>query len=169
MVRLLALAGSNLTPNLIGNGILALLRHPEQMQLLRDRPELLPDAVEELMRYDTPVQVNCRRCTEDTEIAGRPVAAGSLVAVLLGSANHDPDRFERPDELDLTRPDKRHLSFGRGVHHCLGAPLARLEFRIALEVLLERFADIQIAAPPPAFKRMIGLRGPQHLHVRVRK
>ena len=104
MVRLLAFAGSNLTPNLISNGILALLRHPEQMQLLRERHELLPSAVEELMRYDTPVQIICRRCTEDTEIAGRPVAAGSLVAVLLGSANHDPDKFERPDELDLTRP-----------------------------------------------------------------
>ena len=169
MLRLLLGVGNHATADLIGNGLLALLRHPEQMQLLRERPDLLPDAVEELLRYDAPSQVTCRWSTEDTEIAGRSVAAGSRVALLLGGANRDPDRFGRPDELDLTRSDKRHVSFGRGIHYCLGAPLAKLIGRVALEVLLDRFADIRIADPPPAFKPTAVPRGLRHLHVRVRR
>ena len=169
MLRLVLGVGNQATADLIGNGLLALLRHREQMQLLRERPDLFPDAVEELLRYDGPVQVTCRWSTEDTEIAGRSVAAGSRVALLLGGANRDPDRFERPDELDLTRSDKRHVSFGRGIHYCLGAPLAKLIGRVALEVLLERFADIRLADPPPAFRPTTIPRGLRHLHVRVRR
>ena len=169
MLRLLLGVGNHPTADLIGNSLLALLRHPEQMQLLRERPDLFPDAVEELLRYDAPVQVTCRWSTEDTEIAGRSVAAGSRVALLLGGANRDPDRFERPDELDLTRSDKRHVSFGRGIHYCLGAPLAKLIGQVALEVLMERFADIRIADPPPAFKPTTIPRGLRYLHVRVRR
>ena len=159
--------GNRTTTNMIGNGLLALLRHPEQMQLLRQRPDLLPDAVEELLRYDAPVHVDQRYCCEDTEVAGRHIPSGSNVALLLGGANHDPDRFERPDEFDLTRPVKRHLSFGRGIHHCLGAPLARLQGRIAFEALLDRFVDIRLEGRPPIFKRKVISRGLRHLDVRV--
>lgn len=167
MLQMLLEIGNATTTNLIGNGLLALLRHPEQMQLLRQRSSLLPDAVEELLRYDAPVHVDQRVCCEDAEIAGRRVPSGAHVALLLGGANHDPDRFDRPDELDLTRPAKRHVSFGRGIHHCLGAPLARLQGRIAFEVLLERFADIRLAGRPPTFKRKVISRGLEHLEVRV--
>lgn len=167
MLRLLLVAGNETTTNLIGNGMLALLRHPEQLRALRDRPEKLEDAVEELLRFDSPVQVDGRFATEDVKIAGRAVKAGSRIALLLGGANRDPDQFQRPDELDLFRPDKGNISFGRGIHHCLGAPLARLEGRIAFEVLLERFADIQLGGRPPAFSRTIVLRGLQRLDVRA--
>ena len=167
MLRLLLVAGNETTTNLIGNGMLALLRHPEQLQALRDQPGLLEDAIEELLRFDSPVQVDGRFATEDVEIAGRPVKAGSRIALLLGGANRDPDQFQRPDELDLGRPDKGNISFGRGIHHCLGAPLARLEGRIAFEVLLERFADIRLDGRPPVFARTIVLRGLQHLNVRA--
>ncbi len=167
MLRLLLVAGNETTTNLVGNGMLALLRRPEQMQALRDQPGLLKDAVEELVRFDSPVQVDGRFATEDVEVGGRAVPAGSQVALLLGAANRDPARFERPDELDPMRPDKGNISFGRGIHHCLGAPLARLEGRVALEVLLERFADIQLGGRPPVFSRTIVLRGLEHLDVRA--
>ena len=170
MVHLLFMVGNSITKSLIGNALLALLRHPEQMRLLRERPELLADAVDEFLRYDAPLQLTYRATTEDTEIAGSPVAAETSVDLLLGAANRDPEQFERPDDLDFARPCKRHVAFGRGIHHCLGARLARLEARVALEVLLERFADIQLAdSPSPAFVRSIQERGPAHLHIRVRK
>ena len=170
MLRFLIPVGNAATTNLIGNGVLALLRSPERMQELRERPDLVADAVEELLRYDSPMQVASRVATEDTEIAGHPVASESRVHLLLGAANRDPEQFERPDELDFGRADNRHVAFGRGVHHCLGAPLARLEGRIALEVLLERFADIRFAASPaPTFGRTVVKRGLKHLHVCVRR
>lgn len=170
MLRLLLVAGNETTTNLIGNGMLALLRHPDQLAQLREQPERIPAAVEELLRYDSPVQVDARTALHEMEIGGRRVKAGSRTALLIGGANHDPDRFDRPDELDVTRPDSGNISFGRGIHHCLGAPLARLEGRVALETLLERFADIRLAAgPPPEFRSAIVLRGLKHLRVRVRR
>ena len=170
MVRFLLSVGNTLMWSLIGNGLLALLRHPEKMQLLREQPDLIADAVEEFLRYDAPLQLVFRLAAEDTEVAGTPVPAGSRLALLLGSANRDPEQFERPDELDFTRADNRHVAFGRGIHHCLGARLARLEARVVVEVLLERFADIQLAGdPPPTFGRPLPERGLEHLHVRVRK
>lgn len=170
MLRFLISVGNAATTNLIGNGVLALLRSPERMQQLKRSPNLLPSAVEELLRYDSPQQVTTRIATEDTEIAGHPVASESRVHLLLGAANRDPEKFERPDELDFGRADNRHVAFGRGVHHCLGAPLARLEGRVALEVLLERFADIRLAASPaPIFGRTVVKRGLKHLHVCVRR
>lgn len=170
MVRFLLSVGNSSTTNLIGNGMLALLRRPEQLQLLRERPDLLADAVQELLRYDAPLQVIRRVATENTEVAGRLVASESPVLLLLGGANRDPDQFPRPDELDFGRADKRHVAFGRGVHRCLGARLAELEGRVAVEVLLERFTDIRLASyPPPSFKRKIMERGLKHLHIRVRR
>ena len=161
-------SGNKPTTNFIGNGLLALLRHPEHMRLLRERPELLAEAVEELLRYDGS-HVFQRIAARDTEIAGTPVATESQVTLLVGAANRDPERFERPDELDFARADKRHLSFGRGVHHCLGARLARLEARVAFEVLLERFADVQLDdSRQPVFGGVMP-RGPKRLHVRVRR
>ena len=170
MLHLVLSVGDESTRALIGTGLLALLRHPEHMRLLRERPELLADAVEELLRYDAPAQLVSRVSVEDTEIAGIPVAAKSHVTLLLGAANRDPDRFERPDELDFARVDKRHLAFGRGIHHCLFARLARMEARVAFEVLLERFADVQLASSLPlAFARRAMLRELKHLHIRVRR
>ena len=169
MLRLLLVAGNETTTNLIGNGMRALLRHPRQFRLLRERPELVPAAVEELLRYDSPVQIDGRVALRDMEVGGVRVKAGSLVALLLGSANRDPERFQRPEELDVTRPDKGNISFGRGIHHCLGAPLARLEGRIVLEVLLERFERIGFGARRPKYRQSVVLRGLGHCDLRVRR
>ncbi len=170
MLRLVLGVGDGSTKDLIGTGLLALLRHPEQMRLLRERPELLADAVEELLRYDAPVQLVQRIAAKDTEIAGTPVAADSHVTCSLGAANRDPEQFERPNELDIARADKRHVTFGRGIHHCMFARLARLVARVAFEVLLERFADVQLDdSRPPVFERTVMLRGPKSLHIRVRR
>jgi len=168
MLRLLLVAGNETTTNLIGNGMLALLRHPEQLDALRAQPDRIPAAIEELLRYDSPVQADARVVVKDTEICGKTARAGSRLVLLLGSANHDPERFDRPDKLDITRPGPANISFGRGIHHCLGAPLARLEGRVAVEVLLERFADIRLAeGPPPRFRSSIVLRGLKDLRGRV--
>ena len=170
VLHLLLSAGDGLTRDLIGTGLLTLLCHPKELRLLRERPELLEDAVEELLRYDAPLQTLQRTAAKDTEIAGAPVAAESLVTLLIGAANRDPERFEQPNKLDFARADKGHVTFGRGVHHCPFARLVRLTARVAFEVVLERFADVELAAsPPPAFARRVILRGTEHLHVRVRK
>ena len=169
MLRLLLIAGNETTTNLIGNGVRALLRNPDQLALLRERPELVSSAVEELLRYDSPVQLDLRIARRDLEVGGRAVRSGSLVELLIGSANHDPERFRRPEELDITRSDQGNISFGRGIHHCLGAPLARLEGRIALEVLLERFDRIGFGARAPKYRPSVVLRGLEHLDVRVTK
>ena len=167
MLRLLLMAGKETTTNLIGNGVRALLRNPDQLALLRERPELVPSAVEELLRYDSPVQLDMRITTCDLEIGDRAVPAGTLLSLAIGSANHDPERFQRPAELDITRSDQGNISLGRGIHHCLGAPLARLEGRIALEVLLERFDEIGFGTRPPKNRPSVVLRGLEHLDVRV--
>ena len=167
-LRLLLVAGNETTTNLIGNGLRALLQHPEQLQLLRERPELIPTAIEELLRYDAPVQLDGRYVAEDAEIGGKPVRAGSRVALLLGGANRDPEQFDDPETLDITREGANNISFGRGIHHCLGAPLARLEGRIAFEVLLERFDEIAFGARAPFYKPNVVLRGLQEFPIRVR-
>lgn len=167
MLRLLLVAGNETTTNLIGNGVRALLRHPGQLALLRERPDLLPSAVEELLRYDAPVQLDARAARRDVDLGDVAVKEGTLVTLLIGSANHDPDRFSEPGKLDITRSGQPNISFGRGIHHCLGAPLARLEGRIALEVLLERFDRLDFGTRPPKYRPNIVLRGLEHLDVRV--
>ena len=157
MLRLLLIAGNETTTNLIGNGVLALLRNPDQLQRLRDDPSLIPSAVDELLRFDSPVQTDFRRVLEDCEVNGFPLKQRENIVVLLGAANRDPDVFDRPDELDVGRGDRSHLSFGRGIHHCLGAPLARLEGRIVLEMLLERFSQISLRSEQPRFRNSIVL------------
>jgi cytochrome P450 len=159
MLRLLLVAGNETTTNLIGNGMLALLQHPEQLQRLRDNPRLMPTAVEELLRYDPPVQVDGRTVFEDVEIRGRQVRKGQGVVLLLGAANHDSEVFNHPERLDIARQEASNIAFGRGIHHCLGAPLARLEGRIAFAALLERYSDIRLLTTRPAFKDNIVLRG----------
>ena len=166
MLRLLLIAGNETTTNLIGNGMLALLRHPDQLQRLREDPSLIPAAVDELLRFDSPVQTDFRRVLEDCEVNGFAVRRRDNIVVLLGAANRDPDVFENPDRLDVGRNDRSHLSFGRGIHHCLGAPLARLEGRIVLETLLERFPEIRLLGERPRFRNSIVLRGLQSLPVR---
>ena len=166
MLRLLLIAGNETTTNLIGNGVLALLEHPEQMRLLREDPRRIPAAVEELLRFDTPVQLDLRGVVEDCETHGVPLRRGEPAVLALGAANRDPEAFDEPDRLDLTRSRGSNISFGRGIHHCLGAPLARLEARVALEVLLERYSSLRLLGKRPAFRRAIVLRGLESLPVR---
>ena len=165
MLRLLLSAGNETTTNLIGNGVLALLRNPDQLQRLREDPTLIPAAVEELLRYDSPVQASFRRVLADCEVNGFPLRKSDNIVVLLGAANRDPDVFENPDKLDIARGQRSHLSFGRGIHHCLGAPLARLEGRIVLEMLLDRFPSMGLRTERPQFHKGIVLRGLESLPV----
>ena len=165
MLRLLLIAGNETTTNLIGNGVLALLEHPAQMRLLREDPSRIPAAVEELLRFDTPVQLDLRGVVEDCEMRGVPLRRGEPAVLALGAANRDPEAFDEPDRLDLTRSRGSNISFGRGIHHCLGAPLARLEARVALEVLLERYASLALCGKRPPFRRAIVLRGLESLPV----
>ena len=153
-------AGHETTTNLIANAVLALLRNPSERRRLQDDPSLIGSAVEEFLRYDSPVQTTDRVATTDCEIAGHPVRKGTVVALLLGAANRDPGHFEDPERLDLGRRDNHHLSFGHGVHFCLGAALARVEAQIAIASLLRRFPDLDGDRAPSEWKRSIVLRGP---------
>ncbi len=147
MVSLLLIAGHETTVNLIGNGMLALMEHPESMDQLRNDPALIKPAVEELLRYDGPLETATERyAREDVTIAGVTIPRGEMVFAVLASANRDERQFERPDELNLTREPNRHLAFGLGVHYCLGAPLARLEGQIAINTLLRRVAGLTAGA-----------------------
>jgi cytochrome P450 len=167
-ISLLLVAGNETTTNLIGNGLLALMRNPEQFQVLRDAPALVPGAVEELLRYDSPVQLTSRAVLEDFEFRGRSFRKGQEVDVLLGSANRDPEVFADPDRLDVTRTDVRHLSFGHGIHYCLGAPLARLEGGIAFAALVTRFRAIRQNGKARRGRNIV-LRGLTRLPVKLER
>ena len=169
MLRLLLIAGNETTTKLIGNGMLALLRNPEQMEALRQSPDLMSSAIEELLRFDAPVQLDVRVALEDVEFDGREVKKGQGIMVLLGSANRDPEVFSEPDRLDLSRQEANHISFGRGIHHCLGASLARLEGRLTFEAIMERFGDLRMQTDRPVFRDNIILRGLDVLPVSARK
>jgi cytochrome P450 len=138
--------------------MLALLRHPAALAQLRETPELLGTAVEELLRYDAPVQMTGRVLLEDLELGGQSLHAGDFVLPLLGAANHDPAHFPSPEQLDLSRNPNAHFSFGRGIHFCLGAPLARLEGQIAIGQLVQRFPNLHLAGAPER-RDQITLRG----------
>lgn len=149
MIFLLLLAGHETTVNLIGNGVVALLDHPEQLALLRSNPDLIDSAIEELLRYTNPVQhPTLRYAREDLEIGGQLIRRGETVLPLLASANRDETVFTNPDVLDITRKPNKHLAFGLGVHYCLGAPLARLEARIALTALVQRYPNLRLTTAP---------------------
>jgi cytochrome P450 len=146
---LLLNAGHEATVNTTGNGWWALFRNPGQLEALRAAPDaLLPSAVEELMRYDTPLQMFERWVLDDIEIGGTVIPRGSEVALLFGSANRDPARFDQPDELRLARPDNPHVTFGAGIHFCLGAPLARIELAASFGSLLRRAPGLQLVSEP---------------------
>ena len=159
-IQLLFAAGHETTVNLMGNALLALYRNPEQLALLKNEPALMPQAVEEFLRYDSSVQLTGRGALTDMEFAGMPVAKGTQIIALLAAANRDPAAFDRPDELDITREGIRPLSFGGGVHYCLGAQLARLEAAEALKVLFRRLPGLALDdIENPVWKRTITLRG----------
>jgi cytochrome P450 len=158
----LLLAGHETTVNLVGNGMLSLLSHPEQLALLREHPELMASAVEEFLRYEAPSQMASRVAPEEMEIGGQFVGRGEILNLLLGSGNHDPEAFADPDRLDITRANNRHLAFGTGMHYCLGAPLARLEGQVAIETLLRRFPKLRLSDDParvPQWRETISFRG----------
>jgi cytochrome P450 len=164
LALLLLLAGHETTVNLIGNGVLALLHAPDQLDLLRRTPDLVPGAVDELLRFDSPVQMTQRVAPEDVDLAGCRVRAGDEILLVLGAANRDPVVFADPHRLDVTRDARRHVAFGGGIHHCLGASLARVEGQVALSALLARFRHLELAGPPvrrPTFT----LRGLESLPV----
>ena len=159
---LVLVAGNETTRNLIGNGTLALLRHREELQRLHDDPSLLNGAIDELLRFDSPVQLDSRIAREPVELHGKRIAPGQRLICLLGAANRDPQAFPDADRLDLGRSAARHLAFGRGVHYCLGAPLARLEGCVAFEALLPRLCSLRLAEEP-RFRDQVTLRGLESL------
>jgi cytochrome P450 len=162
-VLLLFNAGHETTVNLIGNGMLALLRHPKQLTLLRENPDLISQAVEEISRYDSPVQIAARIMTADTDLGGTTIPAGAKVMMIYGAANRDPARYSDPDRLDIGRTGVKSLAFGGGPHFCIGAPLARLEVAMVLTALLERYRSIELATEELSWRANFNLRGLKEL------
>ena len=164
---LLLAAGHETTTNLIGNGMLALLRNPEQWKLLTQRPELIESAVEEMLRYDSPVQWTSRVPSEPMEVAGVTIPAGEIILGCVGAANRDPKKFADPDRFDIQRADNRHLSFGTGIHFCLGAALARMEAQTAVRLLAERFPGMRLAGNKLRWMPGLTFRGVLRLPVKT--
>ncbi len=164
-VILLLIAGNETTTNLIGNTILALWDNPTQLALLNKSPELIPAAVEEGLRFSSPVQMLFRQATRDVELGGEKIPEGAIVMPCFAAANRDPKRFENPDRFDIGRDNQGHVAFGLGVHFCLGASLARLEARIALEALVPRLAKLRCREERIRWSESPFLRGPQRLRV----
>jgi cytochrome P450 len=163
---LLLIAGHETTVNLIGNGTLALLRHPGELRRLRETPGLIASAVEELLRYDGPVQRTARIPSTDVTIGGRSIGKGEMVMPFIGAADRDPAQFPDPDRLDLARTDNRHIAFGWGIHFCLGAPLARVEGQIAIDALVRRLPKLELVTDEPEYRQSLTLRGLKTLPVR---
>ena len=159
--------GQETTTNLIGNGILTLLRNPEAMKRLRNDSSLVPSALEELLRYESPSQHTARLAPDDVELGGKQIRKRQAVIAVMGAANRDPERFPDPDRLDIERPDNRHVAFGWAAHFCFGAHLARLEGQIAVSTLLQRLPDLELDTKvPPVWRHNLGLRGLTALPVR---
>jgi cytochrome P450 len=166
---LILVAGHETTVNLIGNGVLALLQNPTQLAMVREaRPEISGTWIDELLRYDSPVQVLRRSTLEDLEYGGRTYKCGDTVALVIGSANHDAAVFTDPEVLDLARQNAGQVSFGLGIHFCLGAALARLEGELAISTLLRRAPGVCLAEDDPPFRDNVVLRGLERLPVRLR-
>ncbi|MEW2586123.1 cytochrome P450 [Streptomyces virginiae] len=163
---LLLIAGHETTVNLITNGMLTLLRHPDVLRRLRKDSSLAASVVEELLRYEPPVQLLPRRSAlDEIEMAGVRIPKGATIWLMLASGNRDPQRFEAPDRFDPDRPDIQHLGFGSGIHSCFGAPLARLEAQLALSELARRLDGPHLLEDPPPYRQNAALRGPRHLYV----
>ena len=151
--------GLETTTNLIGNGTLTLLRNPADLQRLRTEPDVMPSAVEELLRYESPSQHTARIARDDLELGGKQIRKGQAVIAVMAAGNRDPERFPEPDRLDIERPDNRHLAFGWASHFCFGAPLARLEAEISFTSLLHRLPELQLVDQPLVWRENLGLRG----------
>jgi cytochrome P450 len=164
-MMLLLVAGHETTVNLITNGTLTLLRHPDALHRLRQDPNYGIDTVEEVLRYDPPVQFRTRTTLTDVGVAGVTIPKGATVVLLLASGSRDPARFPDPERFDPDRPDNEHLGFGGGIHYCVGAPLARIEAQIALSTLARRLVNPRLVADPPPYRENASLRGPEHLSV----
>jgi cytochrome P450 len=166
---LLLLAGNETTTNLIGNGMLALGRNPEQLERLRNEPVLMPRAIEEMLRYDGPVQSTVRSPRERIELGGAVFEPGTVAFIILGAANRDPVQFPHPDSFDIARDPNEHVAFGEGIHFCIGAPLARLEGAIAIGAMLDRFPRLRLANPdaPLSYKGSFFLRGLSSLKMAI--
>ncbi len=162
---LLLNAGHEATVNVIGNGMLALLQHPDQFAQLRHNPTLVPSAVEEMMRYDTPLQLFRRWVLADVVYEGVELQQGMQIGLMFGAANRDPAVFDSPHMFDISRNPNPHIAFGGGVHYCLGAPLARLELQIAIKTLIERFPNLRIDGPAPSYRPAYVIRGLQSFPV----
>jgi cytochrome P450 len=168
-VQLLLVAGQETTVNLINNAVLCLLEHPDQLALLRATPELLPSAIEEVLRYRSPFQWMTRATTRDVELHGQIIPAGKLVLPVMGAANRDPTKFPDANRLDISRDPNQHIAFGHGIHVCLGAPLARLEARIALGDFLERVDTFELARNEPwEPRKALQVLGPTRLPIRFK-
>jgi cytochrome P450 len=159
--------GMETTTNLIGNGLLTLFRHPDAMTKLREDLSLMPSAIEELLRFESPSQHTARLAPDDVELGGTRIKRQQAVIAVMGAANRDPARFNDPDTVDLTRPDNRHLAFAWASHFCFGAPLARIEGEVALTTLLTRFPDLRQKPGPVHWRPNLGLRGLTELHVEL--
>src|SRR5882672_7522440 len=161
--------GQETTTNLIGNGVLTLLRHPQELHRLRSDLALIPSAVEELLRYESPSQHTARICREDTELGGKLIRKGQAVIAVMGAGNRDPERFPDPDRLDLARTDNRHLAFGWASHFCFGAPLARLEGQLVFEGIVRRMSNLAVEPGPLVWRDNLGLRGLTSLPITFEK
>jgi cytochrome P450 len=157
--------GQETTTNLIGNGMLTLLRHRDQLEKLRADPSLIPSAVEELLRYESPSQHTARLAPYDVQLGGKEIRKRQAVIAVMGAANRDPDRFLDPDRLDICRQDNRHVAFAWGSHFCFGAPLARIEGQVAFATVLRRMPNLQLALSPIIWRENLGLRGLTALQV----
>ncbi|MBE3566442.1 MAG: cytochrome P450 [Thermogemmatispora sp.] len=157
--------GQETTTNLIGNGVLSLLRHPDQLALLRADLSLIPSAVEELLRYESPSQHTARLAPEDTELGGKKIRKREAVIAVMGAANRDPERFPDPDRLNIRREDNRHVAFAWGSHFCFGAALARIEGQIAIELIVRRLPSLRLEPVPLVWRENLGLRGLKSLPV----
>jgi len=165
MCTQLGFAGHETTTNLIANGMLALFHHPAQLQKLRDNPALMPSAIEEMLRYESPAQRQTRYVSEEMTFGGRQIQKGDMVMLMLNAANRDPAVFSNPDTFDITRDPNRHLSFSYGIHFCVGAPLARLEASIAIAALLQRLPNLALAAQDLHWHPNLSIRGLESLRV----
>ncbi len=164
----LLFGGHATTADLLGNGLFHLLRNPEQHQMLLDDLSLVPSAIEEFLRYESPVPIFAKVVSENVELGGRSIKRGQIAYVIMASANRDPDRFVDAETLDIRRENNKHLAFGRGIHSCLGAPLARLEADIAFSTLLRRFEKLTLVSDEPDWRRQIYMRGLIALPIRFR-
>jgi len=164
---LLLVAGHETTVNLITNGMLTLLRHPEELEKLKADPERAPRVIEEMLRYEPPVHFRTRKALGAIEVAGTTIPAGSSVVLLFAAGNRDPARFAHPDRFDPDRPDNQHFGFGGGLHYCVGAPLARIEAEIALVALCRRLLAPRLLDDPPPYRPGASLRGPENLAIAI--